>query len=401
VIAVRAIFLLTAGAIALGAPATAGAQKGKVVRVADGDSVVVRSAGHSHTYDLLGVDAPNGGECFAAQARSALKKLLPRGAKVRLARDPEGSRRGRYITRGSKLVNAALLRAGAARAAGIDSLRKAGSLRSATNAAQGAGRGLFGACGGTGPGGPTGPAPPPPPPPGPAENADRVRSALNGRQLVEFISTPRSSSRNTTRFCEGQRTDRLESFTGDIGHVENEFHGSWNVFGIDARPDGSLEAQLVLTYDNQSDGQKVFIVVVGADGSVTEPGVNASELQAGGACAPPQQVGQLQNDTPAAHQQVQQMLLNKRLVDGTMTTDFCSATRAIRREGTTTVDGTMTIDSALVDQTGFAASIAIRGATASRRFLVLGDPGGPPFQMRDLGTGSDSAHPVTTGAVSC
>lgn len=397
--AVRAIFLLTAGAIALGAPATAGAQKGKVVRVADGDSVVVRSGGHSHTYDLLGVDAPNAGECFATQARSALKHLLPRRAKVRLAGDPNGTRRGRYITRGSKLVNSAMLRAGAARAAGIDALRKAATLRSATNAAQGAGRGLFGACGGTGPTGPTGPAPPPPP--GPVDNADRVRKALIGSQLVEFISTAQSSSRNTTRFCDGMRTDRHESFTGQIGSVQNDFAGSWAILGIDARPDGSLDAQILLTYDDPSNGQKSINITLAGDGTVTEQGVNASELQAGGPCSPPQHVGQLQNDNAAAHQQVQQLLVGKRFIDGAMTTDFCTATRAIRREGATTIDGTMTLETALVDQSGFVGIVSLRGTSANRRFAVFGDPGGPPFQMRDLGTTTDVAHNVTTGAVSC
>jgi endonuclease YncB( thermonuclease family) len=396
---VRLGVLLLTGAIALGAPAAAGAQKGRVVRVADGDSVVVRAGVHAHTYDLLGVDAPGAGECFGTQAKAALKRLLPRRAKVRLARDPRGSRRGRYITRGSKLINAAVLRAGAARPAGIDGLRKAGRLRSAASAAQGAGRGLFGACGAadpTGPGGPTTPAVP-----GAVDNADRVRAALVGRQLVEFTSTARSSSRDTTRFCAGARTDRAESFTGEVGHVENEFHGSWNVFGIDRRPDGSLEAQIVLTYDDPSDGQKAFILVVGQDGAVTSPGVNASELQDGGGCAAAQQFGTLQNDTTAARDKVRQLLVSRRLVDGPMTTDFCSATRAIRREASAVLDGTMTIESALVDDTGFAAAIALKGASGSRRFLVLGDPGGPPFQMRDLGVGTDTAHAVTTGAVSC
>ena len=62
----------------------------EVVRVVDGDTVVLRSAGKSR---LIGVDSPEvfgGRECFGSEASAFAKRLLRPGARVGVERDVEG-----------------------------------------------------------------------------------------------------------------------------------------------------------------------------------------------------------------------------------------------------------------------------------------------------------------------
>ena len=64
------------------------------MRVVDGDTVVLRSAGKSR---LIGVDAPEvfgGQECFGREASAFAKRLLRPGIRVRVERDVE--ERDRY-----------------------------------------------------------------------------------------------------------------------------------------------------------------------------------------------------------------------------------------------------------------------------------------------------------------
>lgn len=66
----------------------------EVVRVVDGDTVVLRSAGKSR---LIGVDTPEvfgGQECFGREASTFAKRTLPSGLRVRVERDVE--ERDRY-----------------------------------------------------------------------------------------------------------------------------------------------------------------------------------------------------------------------------------------------------------------------------------------------------------------
>jgi micrococcal nuclease len=70
------------------------AESDEVVRVVDGDTVVLRSAGKSR---LIGVDTPEvfgGQECFGREASAFAERLLPRGLRVRAERDVE--ERDRY-----------------------------------------------------------------------------------------------------------------------------------------------------------------------------------------------------------------------------------------------------------------------------------------------------------------
>ena len=60
----------------------------KVVRVIDGDTLVVRTAAGEVTVRLIGVDAPEKGKCGAKQATKALRALASQGETVEVASDP-------------------------------------------------------------------------------------------------------------------------------------------------------------------------------------------------------------------------------------------------------------------------------------------------------------------------
>lgn len=138
-----------------------------VVRVVDGDTVKVRDGGRTRSVNLAGIDAPEAGACQGAEAKRALARLLPAGASVRVQHS--------YVYRGGKLVNAALVRQGFARATGTRS-----ALVSAEQAAKKAGKGIW-AC-----------AAPPQPQPQPQTGQpaiDRARTDLADRMFTK-ITTP-------------------------------------------------------------------------------------------------------------------------------------------------------------------------------------------------------------------
>ena len=72
----------------------------EVVRVVDGDTIVVRLAGIEENVRLLGIDTPESVdprspvECFGKEASAQTASLLPPGTQVRLVRDVEA--RDRY-----------------------------------------------------------------------------------------------------------------------------------------------------------------------------------------------------------------------------------------------------------------------------------------------------------------
>ena len=385
-----------ASALATAAPAAAVTRGGNVVRAVDGDTVNVRIAGRVRTFDLLGVNAPDGRQCFAATARLALRRLLPVGARVLVQNDPRRFGRGRYVFRGVTFVNAATLRAGNARLASLSRLNRSGTLRNANAAARRARRGLFGRCV---------PAPAPAPaPPGPIEVANGVRNALAGKQLVDFTSTPRSSTRNTTRFCAGGRSDRTEDFTGEQS-FRNDLTGTWAVFDATRQADGTLLANISFLADDPSFDQRLIAVSVAPDGTVRRTDANASELQPGGACSPSRAPAGFENDTPAARSAIAQALTGRRFDEGALgSTDFCSAQRALRREGgNVVVDGPWTVEWALKGSSSTVGVIAIDDADsgASRRILFAILSSGAPPQVRNLGVGDDRNHEATQSAVTC
>jgi micrococcal nuclease len=382
-------------ALAAAAPAAAVTRSGNVTRAVDGDTVNVRIAGRVRTFDLLGVDAPDGRQCFAATARVALRRVLPVGARVLVQNDPRRFGRGRYVFRGATFVNAAMLRAGNARLGSLIRLNRSGTLRNASTAARRARRGLFGRCV---------PAPAPPPvPPSPIDVANAVRNALVGKQLVDFVSTPRSSTRNTTRFCAGGRSDRTEDFSGEQS-FRNDLTGTWAVFEATRQADGTLLANISFLADDPSFDQRLIPVTVAPDGTVRRSDANASELQPGGQCSPSRAPAGFENDTPAARSAIARALTGRRFDEGALgSTDFCSAQRAIRREGgNAVVDGAWTVEWAVSGNTGTVGAIAIDDAdsAASRRFLFAIPPSGAP-QVRNLGVGDDRNHDTAQSAVLC
>jgi micrococcal nuclease len=95
------LLLITAvfGTRALGSDdspdAPAGSDNATVLRVVDGDTVVVQVGGSEETIRLIGIDTPESVardepvECYGPEASDRLGQLLPRGTAVRLERDVE------------------------------------------------------------------------------------------------------------------------------------------------------------------------------------------------------------------------------------------------------------------------------------------------------------------------
>jgi endonuclease YncB( thermonuclease family) len=124
-----------------------------VARVIDGDTI---ETGNGERVRLVQIDAPevDEGECYAAEASTALDDLLPLGTEIRLEADPrldDVDRFGRllrYVYRGDTNVNLELVESGAASVWFFegDRGRYADKLLDAARDAEDAGRGLWGAC---------------------------------------------------------------------------------------------------------------------------------------------------------------------------------------------------------------------------------------------------------------
>jgi micrococcal nuclease len=124
----------------------------EVVRIIDGDTLVLRTRGRRARVRLIGVDAPETWrrhDCFGGEAPRALRRLVPPESTVRTAGDVEPrDRYGRRLlylwTRRGVLVNAALVRTGFARAMVVPpDTRYAGVLREAEDAARRVRSGLW------------------------------------------------------------------------------------------------------------------------------------------------------------------------------------------------------------------------------------------------------------------
>ncbi len=122
---------------------------GVVTQVVDGDTLHVQIGGVDTTVRLIGIDTPETGEPYAAEARAALVGLV--GEKtVRLEKDVESTDQyGRtlaYVWAGSTLANRELLRLGLATLYTVPpNVKYTTSLQAAQDEAQAAGRGMWGA----------------------------------------------------------------------------------------------------------------------------------------------------------------------------------------------------------------------------------------------------------------
>jgi micrococcal nuclease len=152
----RAVAAVTA-VLALAAACSSGSEPAagevEVARVIDGDTL---ETADGERVRLVQIDAPEVGddECYAHEATAALSDLAAPGTAVRLERDPrldDTDRFGRllrYVHANGRNVNLELVRRGAASVWFFDGDRGryAGELLAAARAADGAGRGLWGAC---------------------------------------------------------------------------------------------------------------------------------------------------------------------------------------------------------------------------------------------------------------
>jgi endonuclease YncB( thermonuclease family) len=89
------------GCAALNEPQHSGPSGARIVRVVDGDTIVVRNGERRVIVRLLGVDTPetHGGpaECGGIAASHHLARIIPTGTRVRLVADPRsGDTRDRY-----------------------------------------------------------------------------------------------------------------------------------------------------------------------------------------------------------------------------------------------------------------------------------------------------------------
>ena len=132
-----------------------------VVRVVDGDTIVLRLGGADESVRLIGIDTPEtrgpGGlrECFGAEATRHMEGLLPQGTRVTVVRDVDArDRYGRllaYVHRADDdlFVNLAMARDGYAAALTVPpNVAHAERFVAAAGEARRAGRGLWSACGG-------------------------------------------------------------------------------------------------------------------------------------------------------------------------------------------------------------------------------------------------------------
>lgn len=132
-----------------------------MLRVVDGDTVVLLIGRRATRVRLIGVDAPETWrrhDCFGAEATRALRGMLPPGSRVRVAGDREPTdrygRRLLYLWAPANgpppsFVPAALVRAGLARAMDVPpNSRYAAVLGATERAARRSRLGLWGACAG-------------------------------------------------------------------------------------------------------------------------------------------------------------------------------------------------------------------------------------------------------------
>lgn len=133
-------------------------QPARVVRVVDGDTIVVRFDGREERVRYIGIDTPESVkpgtpvECFAKKASAYNARLLASG-RVTLTFDAERRDRYRrllayvYAEPGHRFVNAALAREGYAQQLTIPpNVKHEAEFRRLVAAARKAGRGLWSAC---------------------------------------------------------------------------------------------------------------------------------------------------------------------------------------------------------------------------------------------------------------
>jgi micrococcal nuclease len=123
-------------------------QQARLIRVLDGDTIEVEIEGRTYRVRYIGVNAPERGQPFYAEATAANRALVE-GRPLRLVRDvSETDRYGRllrYVLAGEVFVNQALVEGGYAQAMTVPpDVSCAEAFRAAEREARSAGRGLWG-----------------------------------------------------------------------------------------------------------------------------------------------------------------------------------------------------------------------------------------------------------------
>lgn len=133
-------------------------QRGRIIRVIDGDTVEVRlNTGRKADVRVLGIDTPEvygGTECWGPQASKATKQMLPRGTRVALTSDSTQTAKDRYgrllryVQKGKVDVGRRLVLRGHAEVYvyGGKAFKRVRAYRGAQAQARSADRGLWGAC---------------------------------------------------------------------------------------------------------------------------------------------------------------------------------------------------------------------------------------------------------------
>jgi endonuclease YncB( thermonuclease family) len=260
----RTLLTLLTATAALGlADSARAARTATVARVIDGDTVALKDG---RKVDLVGVTVP---PCYAAQARAKLRQLLPARAKVRLRSEPK-QRRARYVFRGSKLINAELIRAGAAQAA-PEGLEQAAKLTSAEAAAKSRAAGLWTTC-------TPQPAPAPPPSEDPKQRAQRD---LRGRDFIRITTTTFSSSESHLNLCsDGTFVEDVSTYSDFGGSTSGRYTGRWEVT---AAAYEATSARATVRRDN-ADGTTGWVEIAATPSQVTVNG-NAVSVQSSAVCA--------------------------------------------------------------------------------------------------------------------
>jgi endonuclease YncB( thermonuclease family) len=256
----RALLTLLTATAALGLADSARAAT-TVARVIDGDTVALTNG---RKVDLLGVAVPS---CYATQARAKLKRLLPAKAKLRLRSDP--GKRGRYVFRGRTLINAQLIRAGAAQAA-ADGLKLASKLTAAEAAAKSSGHGLWQTCPPTPTPTPSPtPTPTPTPPPPAGDPKDRARGDLRGREFIRITTTTFSSSESHLHLCsDGSFVEDVSTYSDFGGSTSGRYTGRW---AVTAASYDASSARATVRRDN-ADGTTGWVEFAATPSQVTVNG---------------------------------------------------------------------------------------------------------------------------------
>jgi endonuclease YncB( thermonuclease family) len=240
-----------------------------VVRVVDGDTLQVRANAAVRTVHLAGVDAPDREACGGGAARRALARLLPRGARVRLRRDAAAPG-ARYVYRRGRLVNAALLRDGAAKPGDTGGLRKRAALLAAARGAEQQRRGVWAEC-------PPPPASAPDPAAGGQDPIARARAELADRMFVSKTGTSLwDRSERRLHLCQDGFAGDYWSWVFHSNTGSGRTEGSWEVVSA-----ASTTARVRL-FNSEGETFRTFSV---EGGRVSIDGIAMTEVAASDVCA--------------------------------------------------------------------------------------------------------------------